>query len=246
MKSATAAILKSIRKNNTKDEDGNTLKKPQFFEYAKKSKSTSKKDNETIKPAESAEELKKEKEEEKEDSKYNKNIQTSMQKLVNVINEEPDKSPRRKKDQIITLSELLPDIEFEIKDNDYRYRKKIIEKLNKSQTKLSAIRSMMHLTSDREKTAKMLECREVERECVEYVKSQMKSIGVLYLLINALDDEKSDAQSCRSLLLSAICSASDDFYRLIANTRDTMYQLEPDDNGDIKIYGYNHSMREIK
>ncbi len=242
----TAAILKSIRKNNTKDEDGNTLKKPQFFEYAKKSKSTSKKDNETIKPAESAEELKKEKEEEKEDSKYNKNIQTSMQKLVNVINEEPDKSPRRKKDQIITLSELLPDIEFEIKDNDYRYRKKIIEKLNKSQTKLSAIRSMMHLTSDREKTAKMLECREVERECVAYVKSQMKSIGVLYLLINALDDEKSDAQSCRSLLLSAICSASDDFYRLIANTRDTMYQLEPDDNGDIKIYGYNHSMREIK
>ena len=145
-----------------------------------------------------------------------------------------------------TLSELLPDIELEIKDNDYRYRKQIIEQLNEYQTKLSGIRSMMHVVSDREKTAKMHECRDIEIKAVDFVRKKMKSLGVLYLLVSALDDKESEAQTCRSLLLSAICSASDDFYRLIANTRDTMYQLEPDNDGEYSIYGYKHAKIAIK
>ncbi len=214
-------ILKAIRNKSTKDANGNKLNKPQFFKYSKKSDSTS-------------------------GAKYDDTVKTSMQKVVNAIKTEIHKSPRRKGDEMTTLSQLLPELECEIKDNDYRYRKQIIEELNKCQTKLSALRSLMHLVSDKEKTAKMHDCREIEQQAVSFVKRKMKSMGVLYLLIGALDDKESEAQSGRSLLLSAICSASDDFYRLIANTRDTMYQLEPDDNGDIKIYGYNHSMKAAK
>lgn len=214
-------ILQRIRNKSTKNSDGIALNKPQFFKYSKKSDS-------------------------KSNPKYDDTVETSMQKVVNAIKTEVHKSPRRKSDEMTTLSQLLPEFNGEIKDNDYRYRKQIIEELNKSQTKLSAIRSMMHLVSDREKTAKMSECKDIENKCVAYVKRMMKSLGVLYLLVKALDDKDSDAQSCRSLLLSSICSASDDFYRLIANTRDTMYQLEPDKDGDIQIYGYNHSKRAIK
>ena len=105
---------------------------------------------------------------------------------------------------------------------------------------------MMFRLSDSEKTAKMYMCREIENYCVEFVHKKMKSKSVLYLLIGALDDESSKAQSCRSLLLSAICSASDDFYKLIANTRTPMYQLEPDNDGEYVIYGYNHTKRLIK
>ena len=217
----TGEILKSIRQKTTKN-DGKTLKKPFFFKYSKKS-SGGNADN------------------------YDKTVETSMQRIVNAIDSEVDKSPRRKAGQTMsTLSELLPDIELEIKDNDYRYRKQIIEQLNEYQTKLSGIRSMMHVVSDREKTAKMHECRDIEIKAVDFVRKKMKSLGVLYLLVSALDDKESEAQTCRSLLLSAICSASDDFYRLIANTRDTMYQLEPDNDGEYSIYGYKHAKIAIK
>ncbi len=215
-------ILKSIRNRTVKAENGEARLKPLFFKYVKKSGS-------------------------KSSTKYDETVETSMQRIINAINNEIDRSPRRQRGKtMLTLSELLPDLDIEIQDNDYRYRKQIIDEMNAAYVKLSGLRSMMHMISDREKTAKMHDCREIELNCVSFVKRKMKTLGVLYLLISALDDKRSEAQACRSLILSAICSASDDFYRLIANTRDTMYQLEPDSEGEYSIYGYKHAKKAIK
>ena len=43
---------------------------------------------------------------------------------------------------------------------------------------------------------------------------------------------------CRSLLLSAICSANDNFYRLVADTSEEMVELEEAEDGEYEIHGY--------
>ncbi|MBR2025038.1 MAG: hypothetical protein IKA02_04460, partial [Clostridia bacterium] len=213
-------VIDLVRKNTKVA----SYKRPSFFKYLKSSQRSGNKS--TI--------------------KYDDTIETSMQRIVNAIESQKRKSPRTLKKEVMTLMGILPELEEEIKPSDIKRANDIIDKLLEKQTELRQIRQMMRNVSDSEKTAKMYKCREIEYECVKYVHDKMKSKATLYLLVGELETEKTKAHSCCSLLLSSICLASDDFYKLVAETRKPMCSLVYDENGKYEIYGYKHSAVEIK
>ena len=190
-------------------------KRPEFFKHAKSSTRNKKPSN-----------------------NFTKDITTSMQLLDNAVSRSVRKS---KRGLGLSLSALLPATDQKCGDNDYRYRAQIIDELNEKQVELSFNRSLMFRLYDDEKEIKMQECRAIELYCTNFVKKKMKSEGVLRLLISALDDSGSNAQACRSLLLSSICNANDNLYRLIADTREDMYKLQEDEDGEYEIHGYRFS-----
>lgn len=226
------AVLNSVRKA-TKVK---SYSKPQFYKYLK---SAAKAKNKASKVKDGSEDKKPEVE-------YDETIETAMQRVVNCVNSQKRKSPRTSKNRIMTLSGLLPELKGKIKQADIDNANEIIDELLEKQKELKQIRNMMRKVTESEKTAKMYKCRAIEYECVECVYKKMKSMATLYLLVGELDNEDSRAKSCASLLLSAICSASDDFYKLVAETRQPMYSLVYDENGEYDIYGYKHSAQEIK
>lgn len=207
-------------------------KKPEFFKHTKKNKGVG-----TIRKSVQVQD------DDKEtvlfDSLYTEDIFTSMQLLNNAVAKGTRKSKRGLNSK---LSSLLPPVEkFEPSGNDYKYRKEIIDMISEKQMELSNLRGLMFRLSDDEKSAKMQECRAIELECVNFVKKKMKNDNIMRLLISAIDDNYKYANSCRSLILSCICNANDNFYRAVASTRKDMYKLVLDENGDLDIMGYKHS-----
>ena len=196
-------------------------KRPEFFMHAK-SKSKSGKSGKVSK------------------DNYTEAIYTSMQLLDNEVSRKIKRSNRGPAEK---LSILLPVTEVKPQDNDYRYRRQIALEMGLKQIDLSAKRGLMFRLYDDEKEIKMQECRDIELYCVNFVKQKMKNESVLRLLIKSLDGEYDDVNSCRSLLLSAICSANDNFYRLVADTREEMVELEEAEDGEYEIHGYR--FREV-
>ena len=166
---------------------------------------------------------------------YTEEIYTSMQLLDNEVS---NSIKRPKRGLGASLTSLLPETDKWHEDNDYRYRRQIVLEMALKQIDLSCKRGLMFRLYDDEREIKMQECHDIEHYCVNYVKRKMKNESVLRLLIKSVDGAFNDAQSCRSLLLSAICNANDNFYRLIADTRDEMEELEEDENGEYEIHGY--------
>ncbi len=180
--------------------------------------------------------------------KYAKEIATSMQFVDNVIDSAIDRSPRG---PALPLYSILPPKEIENEGNDYRSRRQITTELTLKQIELSFNRGLMFRLYEDEKEMKMQECRAIELYCTNFVKQKMKNENVLRMLIKEIDkavmaskkkkDEKEDkgeASSCLSLLLSSICNANDNFYNLIAHTRKDMYELVEDEDGEYEIHGY--------
>lgn len=166
---------------------------------------------------------------------YTEEIYTSMQLLDNEVS---SSIKRSKRGLGASLTSLLPATDKCPEDNDYRYRRQIVLEMSLKQIDLSCKRGLMFRLYDDEREIKMQECHDIEYYCVNYVKRKMKNESVLRLLVKSLDGAFNDAQSCRSLLLSAICNANDNLYRLIADTRDEMEELEEDENGEYEIHGY--------
>ena len=205
-------VIKEVRSECIEKED----KKPQFFKYSKSKNATK---NKAPKSKDS----------------YTKEIVTSMQLIDNEIEAVIRRSPRTVNP--IPLASLLPEYEGRIEDNDYTYRRQIVVELILNKTALALKRGIMFRLYDDEKEMMMQECHAIELDCANFVKRKMKNEGVLRLLVKSLDDEKGDAAPCRSLLLSAICNANNNLYKLISDTRDDMYELVEDEEGEYEIHG---------
>lgn len=170
---------------------------------------------------------------------YRDDINTSMEYLNRVIVERRKKSPKGDK---LPLYPLLYQRKCDIKDNDYRYRKEIIEGLREKQDQLSKLRKKIFRLDDDNKKALREECKALEGASLSMVEKRIrKNEGLLRLLVKAIDDHDSSAQGCRSLLLSCLASATDDLYTLISVTHGDMLELQPDEGGILKIYGYPYS-----
>ena len=170
---------------------------------------------------------------------YRDDINTSMEYLNRVIVERRKKSPKGDK---LPLYPLLYQRKCDIKDNDYRYRKEIIEGLREKQDQLSKLRKKIFRLDDDNKKALREECKALEGASLSMVERRIRrNEGLLRLLVKAIDDHDSSAQGCRSLLLSCLASATDDLYTLISVTHGDMLELQPDEGGILKIYGYPYS-----
>ena len=205
-------VIKEVRSECIEKED----KKPQFFKYSKSKNATKNKAP-------------------KSKGSYTKEIVTSMQLIDNEIEAVIRRSPRTVKP--VPLASLLPEYEGRIEDNDYTYRRQIVVELILNKTALALKRGIMFRLYDDEKEMMMQECHAIELDCANFVKRKMKNEGVLRLLVKSLDEEKGDAAPCRSLLLSAICNANNNLYKLISDTRDDMYELVEDEEGEYEIHG---------
>ncbi len=170
---------------------------------------------------------------------YRDDINTSMEYLNRVVVAGRKRSPKVEK---LPLFPLLYPRELDVKDNDYRYRKEIIEKLCDKQTQLSILRKRIFRFDDINKKALREECKALEVEALSLVEKRIrKNEPLLCLLVKAIDDHSSSAQKCRSLLLSCLASATDDLYTLISVTHGDMCELVPSEDGDLNIYGYPFS-----
>ncbi|MBQ7225585.1 MAG: hypothetical protein IJX02_03165 [Clostridia bacterium] len=186
----------------------------------------------------------------REDKKdiYSKKIYTPMELLYAVIDETKVFPGRGKANRI---GSLLPPTDKTPEANDYRYRKMILGMLAEGEEELTRLRREMFRLSDDEKTMKLLECREVELNCTEYVRRMMKNERVLRLLVDAIDsmitekraegEDASGSKRFQAFALACVCNANDNLYRLIAHTRHDMYDLVQDERGDIDIYGFRHA-----
>lgn len=201
-------VLKEVKQKCIGKDD----KKPKFFKHTKS------KNNRNV-----------------SDDNYTSNIVTAMQLIDNEVTSVISRSPRN--NTPLNISDLLPTYEGEINDNDYTYRRQIVVELTLNSISLSHKRGMMFRLFDDEKEMMMQECHAIELDCANFVKRKMKNEGVLRLLVKSIDDEKGDARKIRSLLLSTICTANTNFYKLIADTREDMYELVEDENGEYEIYG---------
>jgi hypothetical protein len=87
----------------------------------------------------------------------------------------------------------------------------------------------------------------IEEECVTYVKKKTKNQDVTRLLVQKLDKNDPAVSHIRSLLLSCICSADNYVYDQVyeAGLGKPRYELIPDAEGTVEIYGIKHTIRQI-
>lgn len=174
--------------------------------------------------------------------KYSNQYQTAMQLLQGVVKKEADRKPYTpgKRD----LSDFLCKLEPKKLDNEYRYANEIIEELNEKNKLLVAQRSQLRWATKEEKEAIWEKTREIESLCVAFVKKKMKSNYVMGILVDKLDQKDAKATKIKSLLISCICSANDEFYRQVsmAGTNIPRYKLEMDPSGKVQIFEIVHSI----
>ena len=184
---------------------------------------------------------------------YITNMHTSMQLLVDTVEDSTKRSKRGLSRGLCSLLSCAPD---ESKQGDKDRVVKILETLCQKQEELSGLRRDMFRLADDEKSAKLQDCADVELWCVNFVRKNMKNKNTMRLLIKAIDDnltlknkdksedfdvKKNRASYCRSLLLSCICNASTDFYDEVKLKGCEMYELVEDKDGDHDLMGFKHS-----
>ncbi|MBQ8839800.1 MAG: hypothetical protein IJ004_00535 [Clostridia bacterium] len=170
---------------------------------------------------------------------YDSVLNTSMQILFDVVNDDKRRSPRGPK---LPLTPLLGESQTSPKDNDYRYRRELVAELLNAKAKLGRLRRDMFRRGFSNKDAKREECKQIESMCVALVEKRIRhNEPLMRLLIKDIDNPASEAQGARSLALICICSATNDLYRLISRTSEDMYELKLDPEGELLIHGYPHS-----
>jgi hypothetical protein len=223
---AELELIKSRYKRNTDKEEFSL--RPSFMKVVKKRESYSQYDAK-VDPS----------------SKYSDQYQTAMQLLQNVVIAEAKRknyTPGK-----VNLSDFLCKSESRKLDNEYRYANEIIEELNKRNNMLIDQRKKLRWATNEEKEAIWEKTREIESQCVAFVKQKMKSDYVMRILIERLDGNDSRVTKFKSLLLSCICSANDNFYHQVSSAASALprYELEIDPLGDIPLFGIYHSKLKI-
>ena len=172
------------------------------------------------------------------------------------------RAPRIK--ELLPLGALLKKEEAEGGNNDSKYKKDIMEIVNRAQKELNRLQRVLQFKKRMKKAARASQVNtaaEMEKmamtieQCIKDVSRKIKTPRVIYLLVKELDKEekktndkrRSGGKSFHSLLLASLCfSEPHNFYHMIEAARDhVMYDLERDVQGDELIYGIAH-MRVAK
>ena len=173
--------------------------------------------------------------------KYSDNYQTAMQLLQSVVETEAARkiyTPGKR-----ALISFMRDLESKKLDNEYRYANEIIDELESQHKLLVDLRKKLPKSSQDEKQRIWEKTREIESQCVAFVKKKMKTDHVMKILLESLDKKELDVTKFKSLLLSCICSASNSFYDQVSacGAGQQRYELKMDPYGEIEIFGIGHS-----
>ena len=174
-----------------------------------------------------------------DDQKFSENCNTPMQLLQTVIK---TGTQRKNRQAPINLCCFLKKPDDGIAGNDYRYADKIIDYLNEQIPSLQSERRKIRTSTEDEKRIIWEKIRDIELDCIGFVKKKMKNDAVMYRLTELLDENDERIRKIKSLLLTCICSANDRFYNLVslAGKGQKREQLIMDESGSVEIYGIKH------
>ena len=157
----------------------------------------------------------------------------------------------------IPLTSFIKAIEdngFTIKSasNDARDCEYIKQYVHKCRLKIGELRSGMGALEVDEKYLVMEEIEDVYRDAIAYVTEKLKNYYMLKYLLGDIDEnltvDDTDDKKFFWILFETICLEHEHFfYDVLSASRDTdMYDLVPDENGDVEIYGLKHSKKLSK
>jgi hypothetical protein len=179
----------------------------------------------------------------KDKTEYSDQYHTAMQTLQQIVETETE---RKEHIPRIDLGSFLRPLNPGL-TNEYGYGKEIVKELHKRNRQLKQIRKGIRRSSISERVAIWEQIRMIEEECVTYVKKKTKNQDVTRLLVQKLDENDPAVSHIRSLLLSCICSADNYVYDQVyeAGLGKPRYELIPDAEGTVEIYGIKHTIRQI-
>jgi len=157
----------------------------------------------------------------------------------------------------ITLKELakrgLPESERESGDsNEARDREAITERVSDCCKRVTALRIEMHGADPQIKQLAREEITRTMSETLTYVSRKLRTQHMLLSLLSRIDKELSDADTENKRVLltlfDMLCLESGHrLYSLLSGSRETdMFDLLPQESGDILIYGIPHTKKIVK
>ena len=136
--------------------------------------------------------------------------------------------------------------------NDARDCEYIKQYVRRSRLKIGELRTGMGALEADEKYLVMEEIEDIYRDAIAYVTEKLKNYYMLKYLLKDIDENltvaDTDDKKFLWILFETICLEHESFfYDVLSASRDAdMYDLIPDKNGNIEIYGVKHSKRLSK
>lgn len=160
-------------------------------------------------------------------------FETSMDYLELCINKFRTYSARVQPQK---LSSMLIPIDLLNGQVYYPQVNKIVDLVRETKKSMSAVwKSDNNLTNRRKRDI----TDEMRQECIDYICNMKIGDKTMRYLINLIDSD-SCSDISRFMFNVLFGKPNDDFYRLIEISKEDIYGLQEDDNGDIKIYDFRY------
>ncbi len=166
-------------------------------------------------------------------------FETPMDYLQKIIASAKYQQARRASKKIIPLMDIVRKPSAEIKTGKYNIiRDKVIEMIRFYKTKIAETYIGY---DDKDKTARLL-TREIasslKQQCVAAIEKMSSHEYLMYLVLREV--EKKDNQQIKSLMFDTMfCKPNETFMRMIEGSKEPVYMLEEDADGDEIYYGFH-------
>jgi len=179
-----------------------------------------------------------------ENVKY-KDFDTSMDYLQKIISRFNFRESRQKKSEFLPFMSIVKEPETNIRQGYYYSRKdELIRTIREAREDIKRLYLGYEDKPLDEKEDVRIAASERRQDCIEAVMSLSDNPAVMYLTLKELDNR--DSKDVSRLAFDVLFGKPNEaFYKMLKESREDIYTLDEDPDGDIDFYGLKFSKRKV-
>ena len=174
-----------------------------------------------------------------------KYFKTSMDYLQKIISSHNFRQARAYKKEVIPFMDIVSKPEMSLRQGYYSSQKeKIVEIVRKAKEEIRKMYIDYDTKKKDEKQYILKRSADRKQECVEDIEKITENPYTMYLTLKELDN-KENRDVSRFMFEVLFGKPNESFFKLIENSKEQLYQLVEDENGDIQLYDFRFKKVKI-
>ena len=179
-----------------------------------------------------------------ENVKY-KDFDTAMDYLQKIISRFNFRESRKKKSEFLSFMSIVKEPTANVRQGYYYSRKdELIRTIREAREDIKRLYLGYEDKPLDEKEDVRVAASERRQDCIEAIMSMSDNPAVMYLTLKELDNPESKDVS-RLVFDVLFGKPNESFYNMLKESRDDIYTLEDDPDGDIEFYGLKFSKKKV-
>lgn len=169
-----------------------------------------------------------------------------VQKAIKLYNKKYRLKKETEFEPLISIIKI-PNINTDYLRQGYYYNQKnrIIEIIRTSYQKISRLYAGYSEKNKEEKINTLKAVENTKQECIDLIEKTSCSNGAMYLLVEAMD--KNENKDISKYMFNLLFGAPNkQFFKMITESKETLYRLTEVKNGNISLYGYSYTKQKAE